>query len=42
MKTAFCYHRYSYVDQKDGYTLEIRRKTTKRLADKYECTILNI
>lgn len=42
MKTAFAYHRYSYVDQKDGYTLEVQRKTTKRLAEKYGCQIIGI
>jgi len=42
MKTAFCYHRYSTDSQKNGYSLEVQRNLTKKLAEKYECTIVGI
>lgn len=40
MKTAFCYHRYSHDDQRKGHTLEVQREVTKKLAEKYEATII--
>jgi len=42
MKTALSYHYYSYVDQKDGYILEIQRKTSKALSEKHDCQIIGI
>ena len=40
MKTAFAYHRYSTLMQKDKYTLEAQRRITKELADKYGAVLI--
>ena len=42
MKTAFSYHRFSHDDQRKGHTLEVQREITKKLAQKYEATIIQI
>ena len=42
MKTTFVYHRYSHDDQRKGYTLDTQRAITKRLAQKYEATIIQV
>lgn len=39
MKTAFSYHRYSKDQQRDGYSLEVQRNITKKLAEKHHCII---
>lgn len=42
MKTCFCYHRYSTDRQQDGYSLDIQRNITIKLAKKYNLNIIDI
>ena len=42
MKTCFCYHRYSTDRQQDGYSLDIQRNVTVKLAKKYNLNIIDI
>lgn len=42
LKTAFAYHRYSTKNQEDGYSLEVQRNITKKIADKHDCNIIQV